>query len=213
VGPHELPWLGDLLVERDEAGRRRWPVETCEDFLAALLLSSGAEDPSPALAGLLARFAARAGLPPDADRATAEAAVAAYFAERPLPADLTAAFRRRYRAYLATPDGDEAAAIARAAERLEGTPPLARAKAPPAPGPKGPLAYFAAHRGTRPRDELGPDLTHSAPSSKVPLGSRRGKRLPCLHEVHHGSPSPGMPESASGAEGAASKGPKPSRPS
>ena len=95
----------------------------------------------PILADLLERFAARAEVPADADRAAADHAVAAYFAAHPVPESLRREFGARYRDSLATLDVSHLAA---ASERLTGEAALARTKAAPGAGPKGALAYFAA---------------------------------------------------------------------
>ncbi len=142
----DLSWLGDLLLARDEEGRRRFGEREAQDLLAAVLLSGGTpDDLTPSLERLMAGFADRAGVEPEATTAEAEAQVAAYFAANPLPAALCSEFRLRYRDDLVTEDRS---VLAAAAERIEGG--LARVKAPPADGPKGPLAYFAAQAGTVP---------------------------------------------------------------
>lgn len=130
----DLPWLAELLLERDDDGQRRFDATTAEDFLAAVLLSRGAEGAQdrPPLMALLARFAARAGLARDADRAAAESAVARYFEQHPLPERLTQRFGQLYRE-------DLLGALSAAADLA-----LPKTKAPASDGPKGPLAYFAA---------------------------------------------------------------------
>lgn len=144
-----MPWLGPVLNARDASGRPLYTLEQAEDFICALLLSQGVEDlgqlPGP-LSDLLARFSARAELPPEAGRAESEAAVAAYFGAHPIPERLKRDFGAHYRAMLTELDHD---ALAQAALHLTGEAPIAKTKAAPAEGPKGALAYFAARKKTR----------------------------------------------------------------
>lgn len=141
-----MPWLGPLLTERDASGQRRYSLTQAEDFLAGLLLSQGIRDPDalpPALLDLLTRFSARAQVPQDADHEAANHAVAAYFAAHPVPESLKRDFGARYRAMLTDLDPE---ALAQASLQLSGEQALAKTKAPPAPGPKGALAFFMAKK-------------------------------------------------------------------
>lgn len=139
-----MPWLGPLLVARDAAGQRLYTDEQAEDFLAALVLSQGVGDPAQlpgGLAELLVRFAARAQVPDGADRPTADARVAAYFAQHPVPEALKRDFGARYRAMLTDLDPSALAdAYARIApDRV----PLTK-EAPAKDGLRGALGFFAA---------------------------------------------------------------------
>ena len=139
-----MPWLGPLLTARGEDGQRLYTDEQAEDFLAALLLSQGVGDPARlpgGLTALLLSFAARAQVPPGADRAAADRAVAAYFLAHPVPEGLTRDFGARYRAMLTDVDpGALAAAYARIApERVALT-----KEAPAKDGLRGALGFFAA---------------------------------------------------------------------
>lgn len=139
-----MPWLGPLLIARDDAGQRLYTLEQAEDFIAALLLSQGTGDLSalpPALLAMLANFSIRADIDTDADRETANAAVAVYFEAHPVPASLKRDFGLKYRGMLSTLDSE---GIAEAALQLTGDAAIAKTKQPPGPGPKGALAFFAA---------------------------------------------------------------------
>ena len=139
-----MPWLGPLLTARGDEGERLYTDEQAEDFLSALLLSQGVGDSAQLPGGLqdmLVRFAARAQVPDGADRAAADAAVAAYFAEHPVPERLKRDFGARYRAMLTDLDPSALAeAWARIApERVPLT------KEPPVKdGLRGALGFFAA---------------------------------------------------------------------
>lgn len=111
-------------------------------------MSQGVGDPARLprpLFVLLERFAERAKIPPEADREAADRAVAAYFEAHPIPPSLKRDFGARFRETLANLDVQ---ALSQAALQLTGEDPIAKTKAAPTEGPKGPLAYFAARAET-----------------------------------------------------------------
>lgn len=136
--------LVDVLLARDPlTGERRYSVVEGEDCLAALLLAEGVPDAStlsPALGALVEGLLARAGASASDERSVIDDRLSAYFAMNPLPEAFVRAVAARERHALAETDlGELEAASARLGA------PVVRRKEPPADGPKGALAYFAAH--------------------------------------------------------------------
>ena len=141
-----MPWLGPLLIDRDEHGQRRFTDRQAEDFLAALLLSEGVTDPTAlpdALVALLYRFSERAQIPKTADAEEANQKVAEYFERNPVPPDLRRRFLNLFRDALTRLDPDR---LAEAYAALGEDRAPAMRKDPPGEGPTGALAFFSAHR-------------------------------------------------------------------
>lgn len=144
-----LPWLAELLEQRDADGRSRFDDLEIADFLVAVLLTTGYDPASlpPRAHRLLVEFAERAQVVVGASGEETEATINAYFEAHPLRPELLKTFRRRLSdevlAHQATP-------VATAFDRYLGDAGkrlLAAKDAEPPQGAVrgGPLAFHLAH--------------------------------------------------------------------